>query len=60
MPKNTIFAITGFSTLTGKNDLAFTGGSKRTFNVVGQKDVDAAVKELQTNSQNKLLRIYRI
>lgn len=48
MPKNTIFAITGFSTLTGKNDLAFTGGSKRTFNVVGQKDVDAAVKELQT------------
>lgn len=48
MPASSIFAISGFPTLSGQNAAAFTGGTKRTFTVVGQKDVDKATKELQT------------
>lgn len=44
---SSIFAITGFPTLSGQNSAALTGGTKRTFKVVGQKDVDKALKALQ-------------
>ncbi|MFZ6022059.1 MAG: baseplate J/gp47 family protein [Patescibacteria group bacterium] len=48
LPASSIFAVSGFPTLSGQNAAAFTGGTKRTFTVVGQKDVDKATKELQS------------
>lgn len=47
LPASSIFAITGFPTLSGQNSAILTGGTKRTFKVVGQKDVDKALKALQ-------------
>jgi len=47
LPSSSIFAITGFPTLSGQNAAPLTGGTKRTFKVVGQKDVDKALKALQ-------------
>jgi len=47
LPASSIFAISGFPTLSGQNSAALTGGTKRTFTVVGQKDVDKALKALQ-------------
>jgi hypothetical protein len=41
------FSVTGFPTVSAENNTAFTGGTKRTFTVVGQEDVDKAVKTLQ-------------
>lgn len=48
LPVGTDFTATGFTTLIGENDVAFTGGTKREFTVVSQKDVDKVSKELQT------------
>ncbi|PIY16915.1 hypothetical protein CO112_03025 [Candidatus Dojkabacteria bacterium CG_4_9_14_3_um_filter_150_Dojkabacteria_WS6_41_13] len=48
LPADNPFVISGFPTLSGQNSVALSGGTKRTFVVVGQKDVDKAVKALQT------------
>jgi len=48
LPISSVFTITGFPSLSGLNSVALSGGTKRTFVVVGQKDVDKAVKALQT------------
>ncbi len=47
IPISSSFTVTGFPTVTGGNTAAFKGGTKRTFTIVGQTDVDKATKELQ-------------
>jgi hypothetical protein len=60
LPSGTKFTIDGISsnTLAGKNDSAFSGGSKKTVTVVAQKDIDTLTtnltKQLQDQAQDAL------
>lgn len=47
VPAGTTFAVSTDAKVTGTAVTAFSGGTKRTFLVVGQKDVDEATKALQ-------------
>jgi hypothetical protein len=53
LPIGSAFTITGFPTLTAENTAAFSGGTKRTFVVIGQEDVDKAVKALQAELEKQ-------
>jgi len=44
---NTVGTVTGFDGTVAETATAFTGGEKRIFKVVGQKEVDEAIKELK-------------
>lgn len=45
------FTVAGFSSVTGSNSSAFTGGSSKVAKVVSQQDVDSAKQKLTDNSQ---------
>ncbi len=45
------FAVAGFSTVTGSNAAAFSGGTSRIVKVVSQKDIDDAVTTIKTRQE---------
>lgn len=55
LPSGTKFNIDGLSTadVSGKNDAAFSGGTKKTITVVTQKDLDNLASTLTTNLESK-------
>ena len=58
LPSNTKFTVAGVSSLAGKNDSAFSGGSKKEVNVVAKKDVDSLTtnlpKELEAKAKESI------
>lgn len=54
LPQETNFEVTGFSQLSGKNAVAYSGGTKREFKVLSQKDVDDAVDQLKKDLFDQL------
>lgn len=55
LPSNTKFSLSGISTniLAGKNDSAFSGGSKKTVTVVAKKDIDKLTSDLPKSLEGK-------
>ncbi len=55
LPSGTKFSIDGVSsnTLAGKNDSAFSGGSKKTVTVVAKKDTDTLIEDLTKQLEGK-------
>ena len=58
MPSNTRFSISGSTTLAGRNESAFSGGSKRNVTVISQKDIttlsQALPKKLEEQAKKEL------
>lgn len=55
LPSNTRFTIGGNSSLAAKNDNAFSGGSKKTLNVVSRNDLAKLRSELPKELEKKAL-----
>ena len=53
LPSNTKFTVTGVSGVAGKNDSAFSGGTKKTVTVVAKKDIDTLTTNLPKDLQDK-------
>lgn len=58
MPSDTKFSVQGSTTLAGKNESAFSGGSKRTITVVSEKDLatlsETLPKKLEKEAKKQL------
>lgn len=55
LPSGTKFNVSGISNVAGKNDSAFSGGTKRDVTVVAKKDQDKLLVELSKSLEEKAL-----
>lgn len=53
LPSNTEFSVNGYSNVAGKNDTAFSGGTKKEVTVVAKKDADKLLLELPKSLAEK-------
>lgn len=53
LPSNATFTIPGVANMAGKNDSAFSGGSKKQVTVVAKKDTDKLLADLPKSLQEK-------
>lgn len=53
LPSNTKFTVAGVSGVAGKNDSAFSGGTKKTVTVVAKKDIDTLTTNLPKDLEDK-------
>lgn len=56
LPSGTKFSVGGNNSLAGKNDNAFSGGSKKTVSVVSAKDLLDLKKELQNKLEKEAIK----
>lgn len=59
LPSNTKFTIPGTSSLAGKNDNAFSGGTKKEVTVVAKKDIDTLTANLAKDLEGRARNVIK-